>query len=359
MKKFTRILVAVLAVAMLSMSFAGCGLVEDTEVVERVKILKETVLTVADDIEVNGAYYGWFYSDEYNTAYAEAQQAAEAEAAADSAADSAASSAATSDAAEADSAAQAPVEVDVDIEAVKKSTQDRIASTKMLRKKAEDAGIKLTSVDYANISDQVEQYRTQLTAGLSQQGMGISFNDYLSFMSTNADAVNEIFEDQYYGSLYLADLVKDDYVTAKHILVKYDDEVHTKEEAQTIINDIKKQLDEGADFDKLMKEKSEDTGADGSVNSPEGYTFAQDGSMVPEFEAAAFALAENAISDIVAVESAGYKGFHILKKVPTSLSGIAPVLTSNEKIDAERDNAAKDVKVELKDKISYFDSLYK
>ena len=112
-------------------------------------------------------------------------------------------------------------------------------------------------------------------------------------------------------------------------------------------------------YNKLMNEKSEDTAADGSVNSPEGYTFAQDGSMVPEFEAAAFALGENAISDIVEVESAGYKGFHILKRVPTSVSGIASVLSETDEVKAERENAIKDVKIEVKEKISFFDALYK
>lgn len=349
MKKFSKIITAILTIAVLSVSFAACGLVEDTEVVEKVKIQKETVLTIADDIEVSGGYYGWYFSNAYNAAYSEAQQAA-----ADSAANSAADSAADS------TAVEAPAEINVDIEAVKKEAQDNIVAAKMACAKAKEAGITLTSADYENINAQIEQYKTSMLSSFSQQGMNISYNDYLSALNTNADAVAQVIEDEYMASLYYATFVKDDYVTAKHILVKFGEGERTKEEALQMANDIKAQLDGGADFDTLMKEKSEDTGADGSVNSPEGYTFAQDGSMVAPFEATAFALAENAISDIVTVEGDeyGYQGFHILKKVPTSLSGIAPMLTMTEEIEAEKDNLTKDVKVEEDKKIEFFVSAF-
>nr|WP_321460845.1 peptidylprolyl isomerase [uncultured Cohaesibacter sp.] len=65
-------------------------------------------------------------------------------------------------------------------------------------------------------------------------------------------------------------------VKARHILVK------TEDEAKEII----KQLDGGADFAELAKEKS--TGPSGSQGGDLGY-FGQ-GQMVPSFEAAAFAL---------------------------------------------------------------------
>ena len=111
MKKFTKIIVAVLAIAMLSVSFAGCGLVEDTEKVEKVKIQKETMLTIGDDITVSGAYYGWYFASAYEDAYQSAQfiqqfdsmsgdlgATSSAEPVADSAADSAAAPVSNSDA---------------------------------------------------------------------------------------------------------------------------------------------------------------------------------------------------------------------------------------------------------------------
>lgn len=81
----------------------------------------------------------------------------------------------------------------------------------------------------------------------------------------------------------LADTPPSNEVHARHILVK------TKEEAEAII----KELDGGADFEKLAKEKS--TGPSGPNGGDLGY-FRQ-GQMVPEFEKAAFGLSAGAYSE--------------------------------------------------------------
>jgi peptidyl-prolyl cis-trans isomerase C len=65
-------------------------------------------------------------------------------------------------------------------------------------------------------------------------------------------------------------------IHARHILVK------TKEEAEAII----KQLDKGADFEKLAKEKS----TDGAASQGGDLGWFSQGQMVPEFDKAAFAL---------------------------------------------------------------------
>lgn len=347
MKKFSKIIAALAALAVVVMSFAGCSLVKDMDDVnayrqqkeERAKSeaqMQETILKIADDITVSGAYYGWYFANAYNTAYAEAAQALEADSSADSSATP-----------------------EVDVEAIKAQAKESIIATKMAYAKATEQGIELTDADYDAIDDQLDQ----LKASIAQQG--ISYTDYLYLMQTNAETVEQIVTEEYTGTLYYASLVKADYATAKHILVKYDDGVHTKEEASKLISDIKKELDGGADFDKLMNEKSEDgRNADGTLASPDGYTFTK-GQMVPEFEAAAFALGEGKISDIVAVESEGYKGFHIVKKMPTSLSGIATAImqgadaAANIVIEAERSSLTSDVKVEETDKIGYYEKQYK
>ncbi len=86
-------------------------------------------------------------------------------------------------------------------------------------------------------------------------------------------------------------------VRARHILVK------TKEEADAVI----KQLDDGGDFEAIAKEKSSDTGS-GAQGGDLGFFSA--GMMVPEFEAAAFALEVGAYTK-TPVQS--QFGFHVIK----------------------------------------------
>lgn len=86
-------------------------------------------------------------------------------------------------------------------------------------------------------------------------------------------------------------------VKASHILVE------TKEEAEEILKDIK---DNNEDFEKIAKDKSIDT-VSAEVGGDLGY-FGR-GTMVPEFEKAAFSLDEGEISDVVKAET----GYHIIK----------------------------------------------
>lgn len=346
MKKFTKIMALVLTFSFALMCFAGCGLIKDySEIEAREEAAKyeaeqkeqmaATVLKIADDIEVNGAYYGWFFSNAYNSAYEVASQALSA-----------------------DSSAASDATPEVDTDAVKAQAQEQIIDIKMAYKKAVEAGIELTAEDEEAIAENVKNIKTQVAQGTAQ--MGISYEDYLMLVNTNAETVEQIVKEEYMGNLYLASLVSDSYVSAKHILVKFGDEDRTKEEAEKIANEIKAKLDSGDDFDKLMEEKSEDgRDASGKLASPNGYTFST-GEMVPEFEAKAFAMKDGEISEPVLVESEGYNGFHIIKKVPTSLSGVASALSSSQntevftKINAERESLAKDVKVEETDKINFY-----
>ena len=99
-----------------------------------------------------------------------------------------------------------------------------------------------------------------------------------------------------------------EYTVAKHILFSTEgktdaEKAAVKKTAQTILQRIKS----GADFDKMMKQYSEDPGL---ANYPDGYTFT-DGQMVPEFEAAAKALKNNQVSGLVETNY----GYHIIKKI--------------------------------------------
>ncbi len=84
-------------------------------------------------------------------------------------------------------------------------------------------------------------------------------------------------------------------VHARHILVKTEDEAKT----------IKKEIDGGADFVKLAKEKS--TGPSGPQGGDLGY-FTR-GRMVPEFEQAAFGLKSGSVSEPIKTQF----GWHLIK----------------------------------------------
>ncbi|WP_369900685.1 peptidylprolyl isomerase PrsA [Bacillus manliponensis] len=85
-------------------------------------------------------------------------------------------------------------------------------------------------------------------------------------------------------------------IKASHILVS--DEEKAK--------DLKKQLDEGASFEELAKEHSEDPG---SKENGGDLDYFGPGQMVPEFEEAVYKLEVGEVSDLVQSS----KGYHIIK----------------------------------------------
>ncbi|WP_138754913.1 foldase protein PrsA [Paenibacillus sinopodophylli] len=104
-------------------------------------------------------------------------------------------------------------------------------------------------------------------------------------------------------------------IQASHILVA------TKEEADAILAEIK----QGGDFAAIAKEKSIDTG---SKDNGGDLGFFGKGAMVPEFEAAAFALKINEISAVVQSEH----GFHIIKKTAEKAAVIPTFEEKKEEI---------------------------
>ncbi|MGA3187100.1 MAG: peptidyl-prolyl cis-trans isomerase [Bryobacteraceae bacterium] len=97
-------------------------------------------------------------------------------------------------------------------------------------------------------------------------------------------------------------------VKARHILIKVDEKASDadKKKALAKAQDLLKQLKAGADFTQLAQKNSED-----ASNAPKGGDLGWfvHGQMVPEFDAAAFALKPGQLSDIVTTKF----GYHILK----------------------------------------------
>ena len=344
MKKFTMILTFVIAMTIICMSFAGCSLVKDMDDINAHRQQQEdykkaqeqmaqTVMTINGDIEVSGGYYGWFFSNEYNSQY---QLAA--------------------DALEADSSADSSAMPEVDTELVMANVEKIIAEVKLPYLKAVEAGLQLTKKDKNIIKNQIDALKSQI----SQQG--ISFTDYLYIMNTSEAYLNQIFEEEYLGNMYFASLMSDSYATTKHIFVQYSDNTRTKDEAITMAKEIKKELDGGADFDKLMKEKSQDArNADGSLVNKDGITFSLLGEQSNEYTDAAFALSEGEISDVVTDDT----GCYIIKRCPLNISDVTyTLLTSgNETFEslltgAEMNAITEGAKFEKTDKIDYYTQVY-
>ena len=102
-----------------------------------------------------------------------------------------------------------------------------------------------------------------------------------------------------------------DQVTASHILIMHEEserssQTRTKEEAQTVIEDVKTKISDGADFAELAGEISDCPS--GSKGGSLG-TFGR-GQMVKIFEDTAFGLGVGETSDIVETEF----GFHMIHR---------------------------------------------
>ncbi|MBL4747332.1 MAG: peptidylprolyl isomerase [Magnetovibrio sp.] len=102
-----------------------------------------------------------------------------------------------------------------------------------------------------------------------------------------------------------------DKVSASHILLMHEgsgrsNATRTKEEALELINDLKAQLDDDADFAELAREHSDcPSGSKGGDLGKFGK-----GQMVKEFQDAVFALDIDNTSDVVETDF----GYHLIKR---------------------------------------------
>ena len=116
----------------------------------------------------------------------------------------------------------------------------------------------------------------------------------------------DVSENVYPDDKACKDFMDNNFFKAKHILVM-SGETRSDDEAKNLADDIMKEIESGADFDKLMLEKSEDPG---STQVPGGYVFTF-GEMVEEFENAVASLKGGEITKEPVKSSYGY---HIIKR---------------------------------------------
>ncbi len=135
----------------------------------------------------------------------------------------------------------------------------------------------------------------------------------------------------------LEEYMGDDKVTVKHILIGFEKDetgqvTHAaKDNAKKKADEVFEMVQNGADFEELVEEYSEDPGQDSK-----GYTFADDGSMVQEFADASFGLSVGEVSK--PVESTF--GYHIIKRYERQL-------TAEDYVQMLNDNAAVSIKTDV------------
>jgi len=112
---------------------------------------------------------------------------------------------------------------------------------------------------------------------------------------------------------------KPEQVQASHILIKVakDATPEQKAEAKKKLLDLKKQIDNGADFAKLAKENS---ACPSSAQGGDLGLFGK-GQMVPAFETATFAMKVGDVSDIVETQF----GYHLIKKTGDHPAEVTPL----------------------------------
>ncbi len=136
-----------------------------------------------------------------------------------------------------------------------------------------------------------------------------------------------------YYSEHAEEFTQGEEVTARHILIgSREEEADKKDAARAKAEGLRKQLVEGADFAELAAANSDcPSKSDGGNLGSFGR-----GRMVPAFEEAAFALATNAISDVVETPF----GFHIIQVTGRKDAGKTELADVREKI-ADRLTATK------------------
>jgi peptidyl-prolyl cis-trans isomerase C len=163
-----------------------------------------------------------------------------------------------------------------------------------------DAQIKATGMTLDQMRDRAIEEQVCRRVLIRETTNGISIPD--------AD-IKKFYDD------HPSDFAVPERVHVAHILISTLDPVtqnplptDQKKAKLQLAKDLKDRAEKGEDFAKLVKQYSDDPG---SKDKGGEYTFARDHEMVPEFEAAAFSLKVNQISDPVETKY----GFHIIKLI--------------------------------------------
>ena len=222
-------------------------------------------------------------------------------------------------------------------EMMRQNTLDNLVRFEIYKQDAESKGIKISDKDVdAEFDKMVKMYggEEKLQAALKENNLteekmkeytktNLLMQQYQEKMMKEMEPTEKELKKYY-------DDHKDEFKTAEasHILVK------TKEEAEA----IKKELDGGADFAKLAKEKSLDTGSAQNGGSLGQFT---PGQMVKEFDEKVFSMKPGEISDPVKTQF----GYHVISDDYNSAKDAVKEAVIREKFKKYNDKLEKSAKV--------------
>lgn len=217
---------------------------------------------------------------------------------------------------------------------LKNTTEESILSFYAFEELAKEKNISLTAAEKQEVDDAIAAIQEQLGGeeayqqALAQQyyTADVYHNLYLS-SKLDEKVIKEV-----YGDEIRSDIEKN-YVHAQHILIPFATESaggsesgsasasaaepdHAAELAKA--EEVLAKIEAGEDFEALISEYGEDPG-----QPAQGYYFTT-GQMVQEFEDAAFALQEGAVSGIVETSY----GYHIIKRLPLESDYVDANLTN-------------------------------
>ncbi len=188
----------------------------------------------------------------------------------------------------------------------------------------EKRGIVFTEEDDKKVKDWIAEQKENYGADFEKvlKDSGYADEDTLYEIKKIQLHMQKVYEDiETNPDKYITNSIKnridDGKITVKHILVGFEqgedgtvsDEAKAK--AKKTADKALAKVKAGGNFDMLIDEYNTDPGA-----TDEGYTFAQDGSMVKEFEDASFALQVGETSELVETTY----GYHIIKRIERNVT---------------------------------------